>query len=62
VQAYTLSNGLIFVKAPPETNEGTYAATLRAFVDGKAAEAKFSVIVKPKIEEPTVDELTGLEK
>jgi len=41
VKPYTAANGLILISEPPETIEATYEATLRAFVDGKAAETKF---------------------
>jgi hypothetical protein len=50
VQASTFSNGQVFIKDTIVVKETNYAITLRAFVDGKAAEANFSVIVTPKPE------------
>ena len=54
VQASTFSNGQVIIKDTIVVKETTYAVTLRAYVDGKAAEANFSVIVTPK-PEPTTE-------
>jgi hypothetical protein len=39
VENSTFSDGLVLVKEPSEIKEMTYEVTLRAFVDGQAAEA-----------------------
>ena len=57
VQASTFSDGQVIIKDTIVKNETTYAATLRAFVDGKAAEASFSVILTPK-PDPTTESVT----
>lgn len=54
VQASTFSNGQVIIKDTIPVKETTYSVTLRAYVDGKAAEANLSVIVTPK-PEPTTE-------
>ena len=58
VQASTFSDGQVIIEDTILTIETTYAITLRAYVDGKAADANVSVIVTPKPEPATesVDE------
>ena len=53
VQASTFSNGQVIIKDTIVVEETKYAVTLRAYVDGKAVEANFSVIVTPKPESTT---------
>jgi hypothetical protein len=53
VQASTFSNGQFIIKDKIPVKETTYAVTLRAYVDGKAAEANLSVIVTSKPEQTT---------
>ena len=54
VQASTFSNGQVIIKDTIVVEETKYAVTVRAYVDGKTAEANFSVIVTPK-PEPTTE-------
>ena len=58
MQASTFSNGQVIIKDTIVVKETTYAVTLRAYVDGKAAEANFSVIVTPK-PEPTTESVAN---
>ena len=62
VEAFNASSGFVFLKDTDETKETTHAVTLRAFVDGQAAETNFSVTIKPKLEIPPVVEETSIDK